>query len=153
MHLYAQDASGNLIDSNAVLGDNWNAQRLYMAQVYNGIRAAWGDPFSVSDAELTNKVNLALNNRAATVVKDMFRSDESTGFFSGKSADFKCNAMYYAILGRAPDSEGFNTCKSLVNNSGYSMTKLATFYVNSTEAQTIFSRLGFVTGAAQGIVE
>ncbi|MBR5647724.1 InlB B-repeat-containing protein [Candidatus Saccharibacteria bacterium] len=152
----SEDAAGNKTtntDGFAPQGTSgWSAQNFYVQQLYGGIRAAWGSPYQTNPYEQSGVIQpLTIGNtKAATVVKDIFRSIEAQEFYAGKSALYKCQQMYHAIFGREIDSAGSTTCSAAINNNGGKMGAVAASLANSNEAQSLFALLGFNTGNAEG---
>jgi hypothetical protein len=136
----AQDNAGNYSEYSEVIV--MNIKRLFIRQLYQSLRENGNGKESEVDIWENTNIN------AASLVKNVFSSEEAANLYSSISKEEMVERLYKAILGRSADTSGKNTHVALMTSDNWLDVKDKIFrsLANSGEAQNIYSIRGIGAG-------
>ena len=142
MYARACDTSSNC--SGNSIGIHMSAKNLYIWQVYQYMRSNAGSTVigQPSDSEIASNMG---NAKMAQNAKNMYMSTEAKNYWNSVGVTQTVKNLYRGILGRDADSGGLTNNTSYYNTNGLERTILV--FVNSEEAQSIYSYWGMGTGS------
>ena len=121
-----------------------NIERLYIRQLYQGLRGNGGG----SESEIDGWENSGTAVSAAQLARGIFNSEESGILYDSVGKEEMVRRLYIGILGRSVDTSGLSNYTSWMTSDNWFEVniKILNSIASSPEAQAIYSARGLITG-------